>query len=165
MVLEDDVVFHDDFVDALDIALENGKDWDFLKLNKIRAKQPIRQKHLGPYSLNAYIGPATGLGAYLIRRETIQRLLPVMKPITRPIDHELDRVHVHDFRHFGLEPFPSHVDDGNTSTITGSGFSDVHKFPWYRRLPLYGLKVSNLIGKLLYLYRTRRLYAGSRRSI
>ena len=163
LVLEDDVVFHPDFVDALKLALANQNDWDFLKLNKIRAKQPLKQKALGPYALNAYVGPATGLGAYLIRRGTIARLLPAMKPITRPIDHELDRIHVHDFRHFGLEPFPSHVDDGNISTITGSAFSAVRKFRWYQRLPLYWLRLSNLCGKILYLHDTRRLYSGLRR--
>jgi glycosyl transferase family 25 len=164
LVLEDDVVFHEDFVSALEIALEHTNEWDLPKLNKIRAKQPIRQRTLGPYALNAYVGPATGTGAYLIQRRAINKLLPVMKPITRPIDHELDRIHVHDIRLFGLEPFPSHVDDGQSSTITGKAFSSVKKFKWYQRLPLYGLRLSNLTGKILYLHRNGRLYGGSKRA-
>ncbi|MCL4068482.1 glycosyltransferase family 25 protein [Pseudomonas sp. GX19020] len=159
LVLEDDVVFHPEFMTALQTALAAKADWDFLKLNKIRAKQPLRQKKLGIWALNAYLGPATGLGAYLIRRDLAARLLPGMLPITRPIDHELDRVHIHDFRHYGLEPFPSHVDDGNSSTITGQSHSDVRKFPWYRRLPLYGLRLRNMIGKLGYLIRKGRFPA------
>jgi glycosyl transferase family 25 len=87
------------------------------------------------------------------------RLLPVMLPVTRPIDHELDRIHVHDFRHFGLEPFPSHVDDGNESTITGVAFSAVKKFPWHRRLPLYALRWRNSFGKLAHLAARGRLRA------
>lgn len=153
LVLEDDVVFHDDFKAALEVALEHVTAWDFLMLNKIRAKHPVRQARLGAYDLNAYIGPATGLGAYLITRDLAQRLLPGMLPITRPIDHELDRTHIHDFRHFGLEPFPSHVSDGNESTITGTGFAEVKKYPAWRRLPTYGLRFSNLLGKARHMWR------------
>jgi len=158
LVLEDDIVFGDEFVTAVELAIEHRRDWDFLKLNKIRAKHPIRQKAIGDYAPHAYPGPATGLGAYLIQRHTIEKLLPRMLPITRPIDHELDRIHVYDFRHLGLEPFPSHVEDGNISTITGVGFSAVRKRPWFARLPSYLLRVSNLVGKIWYLHRTRRLY-------
>jgi GR25 family glycosyltransferase involved in LPS biosynthesis len=96
--LEDDVVFGQDLMGALELALAHCRDWDVLKLNKIRAKQPVRQRRLGGYALNAYIGTATGMGAYLIQRHTVQQLLPVMLPIRRPIDHELDRVHVLDYR-------------------------------------------------------------------
>lgn len=163
LVMEDDVVFHPEFHRALEVALAASAEWDFLKLNKIRAKQPLRQKKLGVWNLNAYLGPATGLGAYLIRRDLVVRLLPAMLPITRPIDHELDRIHVHDFRHYGLEPFPSHVDDGNSSTITGQSYAEVRKFPWHQRLPLYGLRFRNMIGKLVYLARKGRLSAPNRK--
>jgi glycosyl transferase family 25 len=158
LIMEDDVVFHPEFRAALDAALGARDSWDFLKLNRIRAKQPICQGILGDWRLNAYLGPATGLGAYLITRDLAARLLPAMLPITRPIDHELDRIHIHDFRHFGLEPFPSHVDDGNDSTITGQGFAAVRKFPWYRRLPAYGLRWRNLLGKAVHLARRGRLW-------
>lgn len=153
LVLEDDVVFHEDFKTALQLALAATDRWDFLKLNKIRAKHPVSQGAIGPYRLNAYLGAATGLGAYLITRGLAERLLPAMLPITRPIDHELDRSFVHDFRHLGLEPFPSHVDDGNESTITGTGFNEVRKFPVWRRLPNYALRLRNLLGKALHMAR------------
>ena len=93
LVLEDDVVFHDDFVDALRTALWGRAHWDMLKLAKIRAKQPVCQGTLGPYRLNAYLGAATGFGAYLVQRATAQRLLPALLPITAPIDRELEQVH------------------------------------------------------------------------
>ncbi len=153
LVMEDDVIFHPDFKEALEAALSIRDEWDFLKLNKIRAKQPICRGTIGRWHLNAYLGPATGLGAYLITRQLATKLLPAMLPATRPIDHELDRIFVHDFRHFGLEPFPSHVDDGNESTITGTAFTAVKKFPRYRRLPMYGLRFTNQMSKLLYLLR------------
>ena len=153
LVMEDDVVFHPEFRRRWRRRCAARDRWDLLKLNRIRAKQPIRQERVGDWVLNAYLGPATGTGAYLITRDLAARLLPAMLPITRPIDHELDRIHVHDFRHFGLEPWPSHVDDGNESTITGTGFSAVKKAPWYRRLPMYGVRWGNLFGKAAHLAR------------
>ncbi len=151
LILEDDVVFHDDFVAAITLAASHVQQWDFLKLNKIRAKYPLKRGGIGPYALNAYVGPATGLGGYLITRQLASRLTPALLPITRPIDHELDRIFVHKFRHYGLEPFPSHVDDGNESTITGTSFSEVRKFPKWRRLPNYALRFGNLVAKWWYL--------------
>jgi glycosyl transferase family 25 len=158
LVLEDDVVFGDDFIEALQCALATRAHWDFLKLNKIRAKQPIAQGSIGRYVLNAYAGPATGLGAYLINRRTAARLAAAFWPIRRPIDHELDRIYDHDFRHLGLEPFPSHVADENESTITGTSFSQVRNWAWYRRLPMYGGRVVNTARKLLHLFATGQLF-------
>lgn len=154
LVLEDDVVFHDDFISAIDLALTAIDRWDMLKLNSIRAKLPVSQGKIGPYTLNAYVGPATGTGAYLIKRETVEKLLPRMLPITRATDHEINLFFVHEFRLIGLEPFPSHVDDGNISFITGIGSREMKKFIWYRRLPNYWLRASNYWRRFVYLART-----------
>jgi glycosyl transferase family 25 len=163
LVMEDDVVFHPDFTAALAEAVRVRNHWDYLQLNKIRAKQPLRQAFAGQWQLNAYLGPATGTGAYLINRELAQRLLPRMMPIRRPIDHELDRSHVHQFRHYGLEPFPSHVDDGGESTITAMNFAGVTKRKWYMRLPSYAARITTLFGKFAYFARTGALFGGSAR--
>ncbi|MDP3265088.1 MAG: glycosyltransferase family 25 protein [Tabrizicola sp.] len=108
LVLEDDVVFHPDFVTAVDAALAASDRWDMLKLNCIRAKLPVSQGKIGNYTLNAYIGPATGTGAYLVKRETAAKLLPRMLPITRATDHEINRFFLHDFMSFraGAVPKP-----------------------------------------------------------
>ena len=159
LVLEDDMVFHDDFLDALRMALRGREHWDMLKLAKIRAKQPICQGLLGPYRLNACIGAFTGFGAYLIQRETAQRLLPRLLPIRAPIDRELEQVHRHDVRHFSLEPFPAHPQDEGQSTITGERFSNVRRYPLSRRWTKYAEQTRNLIGRVAYLARHGRLRA------
>lgn len=157
LVLEDDMVFHDDFVDALRIALRGRAHWDMLKLARIRAKQPVCQGLLGPYRLNAYLGAATGFGAYLVQRDTAQRVLPALLPITAPIDRALEQVHRYDIRHFGLEPFPSHPQDEGQSTITGERFSAVKRYPLSRRWTKYAEQTSNLLRRLVYLGRQGRL--------
>jgi glycosyl transferase, family 25 len=161
LVLEDDVVFGQDFLAALGQALRHRDQWDILKLNKIRAKQPVPQAQLGTYALNAYIGPLTGMGAYLITREIATRLMPAMLPIQLPIDLELDQVYLHRIRHYGLEPFPSYVNDENQSTITGAAFSGVHKYPRHRRLASYRRRLGVLLKKLTYLIVTGRIFPRS----
>lgn len=152
LVLEDDVIFHDDFLSAVGLGLQTLPHWDFLKLNCIRAKLPISQGKIGPYRLNAYLGPATGTGAYLITRETAAKLLPAMRRVTRAIDHEINRFFAHDFRLRGLEPFPSHLEDGESLIATGSGgYGGVRKFPWYQRLPNYGLRIANHFRRLWWM--------------
>lgn len=165
LILEDDVVFHDDFLPALRLALKASTHWDILKLNRIRAKLPVTQGRVGSYRLNAYIGPKTGTGAYLIKRETAAKLLPLMLPITRATDHEINRFFAHDFRLRGLEPFPSHVDDGNVSQITGVGFADVVKFPLKKRLPYYRLKAANYIRRLMWLIKRGEAFPRKRQLI
>lgn len=158
LILEDDMVLHADFIDALCIALRASAHWDMLKLAKIRAKQPICQGLVGPYRLNAYIGAATGFGAYLINRSTAERLLPNMLPIQAPIDRELEQVHRYDLRHFGLEPFPAHPEDHGESTITGHQFSAVQRWPLSKRWTKYAEQAQNLWARLIYLAGRGRLF-------
>ena len=159
LILEDDVVFHDDFLTALDTALAHADRWDTLRFNCIRAKIPVSQGQIGPYTLNAYIGPFTGNAAYLIHRDVARRILPDLWPQTRAFDHELNRFFRHDFRQFGLEPFASHVDDGGDSSITGTGFALVKKPHWTKRLPHYRLKAANYFRRFWWLLRRGHLFS------
>lgn len=158
LVLEDDVVFHQNFIAALDCAMIHQEKWDLLKLNKIRAKQPIKQWSDGGWVFNAYLGPATGCGAYLIKRDLACKLLPQFLPVVRPIDHEIDRNFYYNFNHFGLEPFASHVEDHGQSTITGTHFVGVQKFVWYKRLSVYYGSWKNLFSKLIYFWKNGQLF-------
>jgi glycosyl transferase, family 25 len=165
LILEDDVVFHDDFLESLEIALSNSDHWDLVRFNCIRAKFPITQKRLGKYRLNAYLGPFTGNAAYLIHQEVAHRIAPSLLPQTRALDHELNRFFLHDYRQLGLEPWASHPDDGGISTITGTSFALVKKPGWWLRLPHYRLKSANYIRRALWLWRHGMIPAqGGRRS-
>lgn len=161
LILEDDVVFHDDFLVSLDAALAGAGHWDTLRFNCIRAKLPVSQGRLGRYRLNAYLGPFTGNAAYLLHKDVARRILPNLWPQTRAFDHELNRFFHHDFRQFGLEPFPSHVDDGGISAITGTGFGLVRKFAWYRRMPHYGVKAGNYLRRAWWLVKRGRIWPRS----
>lgn len=157
LVFEDDVIFHDDFVESVQAAYSARDHWDVVRFNCVRAKLPISQGVVGKWTLNAYVGPFTGNAAYLIRKDTATHLLAGIWPQTRALDHELNRFFVHDYRLFGMYPWASHTDDGNVSTITGIGFASVKKFKWYRRLPHYRLKALNYFRRLAWLVRKGRV--------
>ena len=157
LVLEDDVVFHDDFVDALDAALAVPFEWDLVRFCCIRAKLPVSQGRIGQYRLNAYVGPFTGNAAYLVHKGVAARVLPGLQLQTRALDHELNRFDVHNYRLRGLEPFACHPDDGGVSTITGERFNLVRKPKWYKRLPYYWLKTGNYLRRAVWLWRQNSL--------
>lgn len=156
LVMEDDVVFHDDFLPALEVALENRHRWGMLKLNKIRAKGPVKQFEAGGYSFNAYLGIATGFGAYLITREAAELLVAKALPVRMPVDHFTARYPEIGLSLLGMEPFPSHVDDGGQSTITGKAFSEVKKAPPLQRLPSYWWRLTGDMGRIWWWLRHRR---------
>jgi glycosyl transferase family 25 len=158
LILEDDVVFHDDFLRALETALSERSRWDLIRFNCIRAKMPVSQGTKNGYSFNAYIGPFTGNACYLITRELAAKLLPNIWPQTRAMDHELNRFFRHDYRQIGLEPFASHPDDGGVSTITGADFNKVKKPHWTKRLPHFRLKAANYLRRFWWLFRNRMLF-------
>ncbi len=157
LILEDDVVFHSDFNHALSTAMSVKERWDVIRFNCIRAKLPVTQFSAAQYRVNAYVGPFTGNAAYLITRETVEKILPNIWPQTRALDHELNRFFIHNYRQLGLEPWSSHPDDCGTSTITGKNFALVAKPHWLKRLPHYRLKAANYGRRAWWLLRNGML--------
>lgn len=162
LIFEDDVIFHDDFLECLDTALAGANHWDLVRFNCVRAKLPVSQGQLGRWQLNAYIGPFTGNAAYLIHRDVAAHILPNLWPQTRALDHELNRFFVHNYRQLGMQPWASHTDDGNVSTITGVGFASVKKFKWYKRLPHYRLKAANYFRRAFWLAQNGMLLSSTK---
>lgn len=163
LILEDDVVFHDDFLTAFQTALSEQSHWDLIRFNCIRAKMPVSQGTKNGYSFNAYVGPFTGNACYILTRDLAEKLLANIWPQTRAMDHELNRFFRHGYRQIGLEPFASHPDDGGVSTITGAQFSDVKKPHWTKRLPHYRLKAANYFRRMWWLFTHGMLFKMSRK--
>jgi glycosyl transferase, family 25 len=158
LIFEDDVVFHDDFLEAVASACAAQNHWDIVRFNCVRAKLPISQGRIHKWQLNAYVGPFTGNAAYMVKKDIAAKLVREIGPQTRALDHELNRFFKHDYRLLGMQPWASHTDDGNVSTITGVGFSSVKKFKWYKRLPHYRLKAANYFRRLFWLVRKGMIF-------
>ena len=81
LILEDDVVFDDDFLNAIDEAVLNGGDWDLLRLTTVSngRKFPFRPLSNGR-SLAIALTREKGSGAYLVNRRAgkwISKLIPM----------------------------------------------------------------------------------------
>lgn len=151
LILEDDAVFYEDFLDALELAMAGADHWDLLRLNSTRASMPIPQGRLGPYHLNAYLGRFTGNGCYLLHRDVAQRLVPALGTMKLAFEHEIGRYFAHNYRLFGMEPFPSYVDDGGVSQIIGTNGENMQKLPTLRKIPHLLFKASNYIKRFKFL--------------
>lgn len=158
LVCEDDVHFLPPFKEALAQGLSAAGDWDILRFSCIRAKGKLRQKRLGGFDLNAYWGPFTGNGCYLITRETAAKLAAAFYPIRRAHDHELNRFFVYDIKLMGLEPFAAPPMDQGESFITGIQMAEAKKFKKSRRLPYYAQKAGNYLRRIVWLARRGMLW-------
>lgn len=157
LILEDDVVFHEDFLDSLRLALDASDYWDLLKLNSTRAKFPICQGRIGKYRLNAYLGRFTGNACYLLKRETAARIAPTLDEMKLPFEHEISQFDHHNYRLFGLEPFPTHVDDHGVSQITGVRDEKIQKIAGLHRIQHLNFKARNYAHRAAFLLKAGRI--------
>jgi glycosyl transferase family 25 len=153
LICEDDVIFSSKFPDALVSALSMQSQWDIVRFSCVRAKGKLLQAVSGEFSLNAYWGPFTGNGCYLIKRDVAARLADSFLPIRRAHDHELNRFFFYNIRLMGLEPFTAQPQDDGKSFITGKDMALASKFPFYRRLPHYVQKLMNYGRRIHWLFR------------
>jgi glycosyl transferase family 25 len=153
LICEDDVVFSSEFPDALAAALSMQHQWDIVRFSCVRAKGKLLQAISGEFRLNAYWGPFTGNGCYLIKHDVAAQLADAFLPIRRAHDHELNRFFFYNIRLMGLEPFTAQPEDDGKSFITGKDMALASKFPFYRRLPHYVQKLGNYVRRIDWLFR------------
>ncbi|QTK78050.1 Glycosyl Transferase Family Protein [Agrobacterium tumefaciens] len=81
LILEDDVVFDGDFLDAIDEAVLNGRDWDILRLTTVSNGRKFAFRRLSNgRSLAIALTREKGSGAYLVNRRAgkwIASLIPM----------------------------------------------------------------------------------------
>jgi len=153
LICEDDVIFSSEFPNALVSALSMQSRWDIVRFSCVRAKGKLLQALSGEFRLNAYWGPFTGNGCYLIKRDVAARLADSFLPIRRAHDHELNRFFFYNIRLMGLEPFTAQPQDTGRSFITGKDMALASKFPFYKRLPHYVQKLANYVRRIIWLAR------------
>lgn len=81
LILEDDVIFDDDFLNAIDEAVLNGGDWDLLRLTTVSNGRKFAFRPLSNgRSLAVALTREKGSGAYLVNRRAgkwISKLIPM----------------------------------------------------------------------------------------
>jgi len=151
LILEDDVVLHDDFEEALEAALDASQYWDILRLNATRGKFPLWRGQAGRWNINGYLGRFTGNGCYLIKAEVAGRISARIEKMRLPFEHEIGRFFEHDYRLAGLEPFPSHIEDFGMSQIVGENNDNLKKPRPHHRIAHFIWKISSYFRRAVYL--------------
>jgi glycosyl transferase family 25 len=122
VILEDDAVLSDALPGIL-AGLQNGSDWDLVKLYATHVS--------GVWPRRGLVRVAFRHGAsaaYVVNRHAAARLLSGLLPITVPYDHAFDRAWTHGFRLRLWLPFP--VSRHTLPSTIGVSSKKLHK-PWY----------------------------------
>ena len=155
LVLEDDMLFDDGFMAALESLLKN-ESWDMVKLNGLKSRRGnVRKARLTErHWLAVNFFPQSKSGAYLINRKAAEAYTAKLMPMFMPFDHEFTKFWKYGLRGFSVLPFPA-KEDGAPSLIDYMALRRGRK-PWYKRLDhaLYEAYVT--IMRLMYAASTLR---------
>lgn len=128
VVLEDDVVLHDDFgaiIEAIGKQLRAGRaSWDMIKLmgrsSHRHGSKPNRTQPLMPgYELYRYSRIPSSTAGYVISREGAKKLLSKRIPFGRPVDVDLRNHWESSVRIWGLSPDAIHIDSRSDASSLG----------------------------------------------
>jgi glycosyl transferase family 25 len=148
VVLEDDVLLHDELPEVL-LGLASYADaWDMVKLSGVHSGTPVSVGALTKqHALAVMLSRCTGSSAYAVNRHAATVYSRGLLPMKIPYDHEFDRGW-----HWGLKirmvtPHPCGHDDQEVSMINTTSTHRV-KFHWSRRLKAYRWRLANELSRL-----------------
>jgi len=122
LILEDDAIFGEGFVDAVYELIRHPKKWDMVKLSGVHSGTPVSVFTLNAdYDLAVMFSKCTCSSAYLINRTAAQAYSEKLLPMTLPYDHEFDLGWKYQIKVRAVSPFPViHNDAVATTIVAGS---------------------------------------------
>ena len=143
LILEDDADFPPDFDHLLAELLASETQWDLVKLSAFHGGAPIPLTRLtGRYQLAVPLARLMNANCILFTRHAAATLVERLQPMTLPYDHALEQAVLFGLRLRTVTPSPCPADTGMASTIGDRARLKPFKFPWYRRLPAMGFRLS-----------------------
>jgi glycosyl transferase family 25 len=148
LILEDDMVFNEDFINVLEKLLKN-KSWDMIKLNGKHKGGNIKLiKINSKYTLTKNLFFKSQSGAYLVNRRAGEKYLKKLLPMFVPLDHEFIKFWKYGIRGFSLYPFPSR-EENSDSTINYTAIKK-NRLTWYLRFPALLYRIYITLCRTLY---------------
>jgi len=143
LILEDDADFPPDFSQLLAELLASEAQWDIVKLSAFHGGAPVPLARLtGRYQLAVPLARLMNANCILFNRHAAATLVERLQPMTLPYDHALEQAVLFGLRLRTVTPTPCPADTGLASTIGDCARLKPFKFPWYRRLPAMGFRLS-----------------------
>lgn len=132
LILEDDIIFNDNFMDVLNVLMKQPDDWDLVKFNGAHGGGKIKYKTILPnVSLVFNLFHQSKCGAYLINKKAANSYVSKLLPMFVPIDHEYIKFWKYGIKGFSVFPFPT-MEEGVESTIDYKMMKKNRK-PWYKK--------------------------------
>jgi glycosyl transferase family 25 len=147
LVLEDDAQVPPQAGAAMQSLVAQAAHWDMAMLYGNHAAQAVTTAELGSgQRLVGFFGKQTGAVAYALNRPAAQAYVQHLMPMRLPIDHAFGEAWHWGLRIRGVNPFPigCHHELGSDIGKTG------RKFPWYRRLGAYRLRLASDLRRIGY---------------
>ncbi|MEJ8311455.1 glycosyltransferase family 25 protein [Agrobacterium larrymoorei] len=153
LILEDDVVFKQDFMESIEAAIDHRNDWDILRLSTVShgRKYPFR-KLTGDRSLSVALTREKGSGAYIVNRKAAKWIAEKLVPMRLAYDIAYDLEYLAGLKSAFIYPLCASQDADNTSSIQGT--ARAYKLPRWRYFTVLPFRA--------YLEVTRFLFRGAR---
>jgi glycosyl transferase, family 25 len=150
LVLEDDVLLHDDLPAVLQGLMRHADRWDVAKLSAVHSGTPVPYLEVAPgRQLAVMLSRCTGSSAYLMNRHAAQAYLRGLLPMQLPYDHVFDQSWTFGLKFRLVTPTPCGHDEQIASTIVAPP-GPSRKFHWRQRLPAHAYRLGNEWQRLKY---------------
>jgi glycosyl transferase family 25 len=150
VILEDDAIIENGFVQVLQHLAHNSKQWDMVKLSGVHSGTPASVQRINEYHrLSVMFSKCTGSSAYMINRHAAQSYIDKLLPMTLPYDHEFDKGWSYNIKVRAVTPFVvSHNVQATTTIETTHIYS--RKFPGAQRWPTYLYRMQTELHRVRY---------------
>jgi glycosyl transferase family 25 len=150
LVLEDDIILKNDFVNVLDKINNFPKDWELINFRTDARQKIINFKFYKNYKFTRFLQNANRSCALLLKISAIKKLLRHAYPIRQPLDELTGKTNITRIKSYGIKPnlvklkdFPSTILYRNTF------YGKYYLSSWVLRTPFINIlnQIVNVIKK------------------
>lgn len=120
VILEDDAILENGFVQVLQFMSRHPNLWDMVKLSGVHSGTPVSVQTINDdYRLSIMFSKCTCSSAYIINRKAAQAYSNGLLPMTLPYDHEFDKGWAYGIKVRAVTPFVvTHNEQAPTTIVT-----------------------------------------------
>jgi glycosyl transferase family 25 len=151
IIVEDDVILSADLVARAEAALAAVPGADVIKLfnHRIVGFRPVATSAIGDEIGRVTHGPQGSAACYAVTRMGALKLLKTVGVMRFPWDIELERGWASRARVYTTRQNVTVVKEGGSNIGTRSVYRAT-KFPWWRRLPTYAIRIAETVRRINY---------------
>lgn len=154
IVVEDDIELSADLLLRAGAAVDALPDADAIKLfnHRVVGFKRVAISKTGDEIGRAAHGPQGSAACYVVTRKGATRLIKVLKTMKYPWDVALERGWAHGTRIYTTRQNVVFLTEEDTTIATRSAYR-ASKFPWWRRLRTYGIRIVEAAWRIIYARR------------